>query len=301
MQHDLWHKLRVREHFTLQEVGSRSTASSASLFTIFSCSWLLLLLEGALRRARQSLWDGGLGLARPADRAGAVPRRARDPRRSSRWCARWSGGACAHRAKVRFRLETVVAGRGRRADRRAPGLRRPARGRAERPRGAGEPAQSARASRVPPGRPRRRLLRGAQGAVQSRTSTPRPATPGSCRRWGGASRSASSALLTTAPRHGHGPGRRRGRALRGGQGDVRPPARGRDRRARLRPTLQAMAELRELPAFALPRSEELADVLEHGTWVTCGAGRGPRSCRARRATPSTRSARAAPTWSATAS
>ena len=65
-------------------------------------------------------------------------------------------------------------------------------------------------------------------------------------------------------------------------------------------TLQAMAELRELRAFAHLSSEALGELLDHGEWVNAAPGDALIEQGAEPGTPSTRSGRAAWTSSATA-
>ena len=134
IEHDLWHKLRVRERFSLQEGGLAFYGIIGTLFTVFSFYTAFFFWQEIFGGLVSSLWDGGLisrillvllalafigplirGLFTLGKTIGEAPRRGRRERTVP------SG--------------TDLARRGGGADRRVAGVRRSRRGRALRPRG----------------------------------------------------------------------------------------------------------------------------------------------------------------------
>ena len=61
IQKDLWHKLKVREHFTAQEVGLGLYGFVGVLFTIFSFYGAYFFWQEIFGDLITSLWEGGLG------------------------------------------------------------------------------------------------------------------------------------------------------------------------------------------------------------------------------------------------
>ena len=138
IRYDLWRKLCGREHITKQEVG-------LALYGILGVAFTILSLYTAF-----FFWEtifGGLisrAVERRARRPGAPPRAGDVPR----WAAapgRDRVGLLAIAAKVRsgidairFRLQTTWRVEAANADRRVADVRRPAGGRALRPRGPRE-------------------------------------------------------------------------------------------------------------------------------------------------------------------
>jgi CRP-like cAMP-binding protein/Zn-dependent protease len=59
IRHDLWHKLRHRERFTKQEVGLGLYAVFGVAFTILSLWWSLFFWEEVFGGLVRALWDGG--------------------------------------------------------------------------------------------------------------------------------------------------------------------------------------------------------------------------------------------------
>jgi CRP-like cAMP-binding protein/Zn-dependent protease len=60
IRHDLWHKLRHRERFTRQEVGLGLYATVGVAFTILSLWWSVFFWEEVFGGLVRALWDGGL-------------------------------------------------------------------------------------------------------------------------------------------------------------------------------------------------------------------------------------------------
>ena len=80
IQHDLWHKLRTAIGFSKQEVGLGAYAVIGVAFTIFSVWVAIFFWEAIFGGLVSGLWNGGTGFAAAAAAAGAVRRRAGDPR-----------------------------------------------------------------------------------------------------------------------------------------------------------------------------------------------------------------------------
>jgi CRP-like cAMP-binding protein len=60
IRHDLWHKLRHRERFTRQEVGLGLYATIGVAFTVLSLWWSVFFWEEVFGGLVRALWDGGL-------------------------------------------------------------------------------------------------------------------------------------------------------------------------------------------------------------------------------------------------
>jgi CRP-like cAMP-binding protein/Zn-dependent protease len=60
IEHDLWHKLRVRERFSLQEGGLAFYGIIGTLFTVFSFYTAYFFWQEIFGGLVSSLWDGGL-------------------------------------------------------------------------------------------------------------------------------------------------------------------------------------------------------------------------------------------------
>ena len=61
IQHDLWHKLRHRERFSLQEVGIGLYGTLGIAFTIFSFYTAYFFWQEIFGGLVSSLWHGGIG------------------------------------------------------------------------------------------------------------------------------------------------------------------------------------------------------------------------------------------------
>jgi CRP-like cAMP-binding protein/Zn-dependent protease len=275
IQKDLWHKLRVREHFTPQEVGLGLYGFVGILFTIFSFYGAYFFWEEIFGDLIKSLWNGGLGprllllilalfLGGPAIRGMINIVRMLARRAKAIW------------AKVKFRLETSwrieaaelidalpvfddlpgevlsdLAGR--------VGLRtiRP---------GQVVFRQGDRADGF-------YVVR--KGAVQIEDEHPETGDTRVLQIVSRGDAFGEMALLTTAPRQ----------ATARAVGEVELFLVDRGTFDRLladsihapdfAPTMQALAELRELPVFRYLRSEALSYLLEHGDWVTWAPGDEP--------------------------
>ena len=275
IQRDLWHKLKVREHFTPQEIGLGLYGFVGVLFTIFSFYGAYFFWQEIFGDLITSLWEGGLGprllllvlamfLGGPAIR-GLINLVRTLVRR---------GRAIA--AKMKFRLETSwrieaaelidalpvfddlpgdvlsdLAGR--------VGLRtiRP---------GQVVFRQGDRADGF-------YVVR--KGTVVIEDEHPETGDTRVLRTMARGEAFGEMALLTTAPRQ----------ATARGQGEVELFHVDRGTFDRLladsihapdfAPTMQALAELRELPVFRYLGSESLSYLLEHGEWVTWAPGDEP--------------------------
>jgi Zn-dependent protease len=150
MRRDLFHKLRTRERFSKRDAGLALYGVLGIAFTIFSLYTAYYYWQTVFGDLVSRLWQQGpvtrlllvilaAFIAGPLSDQAAARARPRDPRRLA-----------PDPVPARDRL----AGRGVRADRRAPDVRgHPGRG-AERDRRAGPPARSRRRTAgVPPGRP----------------------------------------------------------------------------------------------------------------------------------------------------
>ena len=159
IEHDLWHKLRVRERFSLQEGGLAFYGIIGTLFTVFSFYTAYFFWQEIFGGLVSSLWEGGFDLADPARPTGARVHRTVDPRSVHAREDRGEARRGARRADPVPR-GTVLARRSGGADRRSAGVRRPRRGRALRPRGPRHGGHAPRrADDLPPRRRRRRVLR----------------------------------------------------------------------------------------------------------------------------------------------
>jgi CRP-like cAMP-binding protein/Zn-dependent protease len=59
IRYDVWHKLRHREHFTKQEVGLGLYAVVGVVFTVFSFYWSIFFWQEVFGGLVRSLWEGG--------------------------------------------------------------------------------------------------------------------------------------------------------------------------------------------------------------------------------------------------
>ncbi len=275
IQKDLWHKLRVREHFTPQEIGLGLYGFVGILFTIFSFYGAYFFWEEIFGGLISSLWNGGVGprmllfvlalfLGGPAIRGLIKMVRTVVGRVKAIW------------AKIKFRLETSwrieaaelidalpvfddlpgevlsdLAGR--------VGLR------TVRP---GQVAfrQGDRADAF-------YVVR--KGAIQLEDEHPETGDTRVLQTLGRGEAFGEMALLTTRPRQATA------RAV--GEVELFQVDRGTFDRLladsihapTFAPTMQSLAELRELPVFRYLRSESLSYLLDHGDWVEWAPGDEP--------------------------
>ena len=275
IQKDLWHKLKVREHFTPQEIGLGLYGFIGVLFTIFSFYGAYFFWQEIFGDLIKSLWDGGLGprllllvlalfLGGPAIRGLINLVRTLIRRGKAIW------------AKVKFRLETSW--------------------RIE----AAELIDALPVFDDLPGnvlsdlagRVRLRTVRPGQvvfrqgdradgfyvvrkGAVQLEDEHPETGDTRVLQTVRRGEAFGEMALLTTRPRQATG------RAV----GDVELFVVDRGTFDRLladsihapdfAPTMQSLSELRELPVFRYLRTEALTYLLEHGDWVAWAPGDEP--------------------------
>ena len=106
VQHDLWHKIRGRERLTPQEWGLGGYAVAGIAFTIFSFFTAYFFWQAIFGELIKSLWRGEPRLEDPPLPARRVPRRSRHPGLAEpvpRSCYAASDGMVR---AIRFRLET---------------------------------------------------------------------------------------------------------------------------------------------------------------------------------------------------
>ena len=275
IQKDLWHKLKVRDHFTMQEVGLGLYGFVGVLFTIFSFYGAYFFWEEIFGGLITSLWEGGTGsrilllilalfLGGPAIRGLINLVRVLVRRGKAIW------------AKIKFRLETSwrieaaelidalpvfddlpgevlsdLAGR--------VGLRTVRPGQAVFRQG--DRADSFYVVR--------------KGAVQIEDEHPETGDTRVLQTMGRGEAFGEMALLTTRPRQATA------RAV--GEVELFEVDRGTFDRLLadsihapdFAPTMQSLAELRDLPVFRYLRSESLSYLLEHGDWVEWAPGEEP--------------------------
>ncbi|MEO8477027.1 MAG: cyclic nucleotide-binding domain-containing protein [Actinomycetota bacterium] len=275
IQKDLWHKLRVREHFTPQEIGLGLYGFVGILFTVFSFYGAYFFWEEIFGGLIASLWNGGVGprmlllvlalfLGGPAIRGLIKMVRTMVGRGKAIW------------AKIKFRLETSwrieaaelidalpvfddlpgevlsdLAGR--------VGLR------TVRP-GQAAFRQGDRADAF-------YVVR--KGAIQLEDEHPETGDTRVLQTLGRGEAFGEMALLTTRPRQATA------RAV--GEVELFQVDRGTFDRLladsihapTFAPTMQSLAELRELPVFRYLRSESLSYLLDHGDWVEWAPGDEP--------------------------
>ena len=234
IQHDLWHKLRVRERLTPQEWGLGWYGIAGVVFTIFSFWTGYIFWKEIFGELIVSLWKGNLGskillVLLGVFLAGPILRGLLN---LGRILFRRLRGLIN---SIRFRFETSWRVEAAELIDALAGVRRSARERALGPRGAPPPADhpTGRAS-VPAGRSTGRLLRRSAG---NRADRRRRCGDG---RYAGAPSYDARRVVRRdgpariAPAPGDRPGGRRRGAVRGRQGDVRSAPGGRHAGAGLR-------------------------------------------------------------------
>ncbi len=251
IRHDLFHKIRRRERFTKQESGSACTRSSGVAFTIFSLYWSVYFWETVFGGLVEPAVGRRVTGTRSSSSPGAVHDRPADPR------ADHAPPLAVAGRRERLSRDPVpardrVAGGGSRADRRAPDVRGHPGGRALHeiagPRPA--PRSSAGKSVFRQGDRPDAFYVVRKGVLEVVEEDPRTGKERSIRTLGRGESFGELGLVTGAPRAATVRAVEDAEVFEVDKGDLRHLLADKLQLPDFEPTLQQVAELRELPCFA---------------------------------------------------
>jgi putative peptide zinc metalloprotease protein len=273
VRHDLWHKLRTRARFTLQEIGLALYGIVGVAFTIFAFWTAFFFWQAIFGGLIARLWNGGLVtrlllvalilfVGGPAIRGAASLLRALARRARSAW------------RQVRFRLETRWRVEAAELIDALPVFE-----------DLGEEVLSDLAGRVrirtvSQGQPVVRQGERAEtffvvrrGTLQVVEEDPRTGNERVIRVLGRGESFGELALVRAAPRSATVRALEDAEVFEIDKGTFDRLLAEEIRAPDLAPTLQAVAELGELPCFSHLEPDELSEVLAHGEWVTLPPGK----------------------------